>query len=102
MSDRITFDPTVTGGRACVRGMRIAVVVVVNLVATGKSIEIRAQALNVVNSANFLIGAAANEVNSGSVGATFGQTRNAYRDITVSGSNDPGGRIIEFLVRFKF
>jgi len=33
---------------------------------------------------------------------TVGQTRNAYRDITVSGSSDPGGRIIEFLVRFKF
>ena len=68
----------------------------------GKTLEIRAQALNVVNSANFLIGAAGNEVNTGTVNATFGQTRNAYRDITVSGSSDPGGRIIEFLVRFKF
>jgi hypothetical protein len=71
-------------------------------IAEGKTLEIRAQALNVVNSANFLIGAAGNEVNTGSVTASFGQTRNAYRDITVSGSSDPGGRIIEFLVRFKF
>jgi len=71
-------------------------------IAEGKVLEIRAQALNVVNSANFLIGAAANEVNTGGVTATFGQTRNAYRDITVSGSSDPGGRIIEFLVRFRF
>jgi hypothetical protein len=58
--------------------------------------------LNVVNASNFLIGAAGNEVNTGGVTATFGQTRNAYRDITVSGSSDPGGRIVEFLVRFRF
>jgi hypothetical protein len=71
-------------------------------IAEGKVLEIRAQALNVVNSSNFLIGAAGNEVNTGGVTATFGQTRNAYRDITVSGSSDPGGRIVEFLVRFRF
>lgn len=39
MFDRITFDPTVMGGRACVRGMRIAVALVVNLVANGMSTE---------------------------------------------------------------
>ncbi len=71
-------------------------------IGEGKVIEIRAQALNIVNSPNFLIGAAGNEVNTGGIGATFGQTRNAYRDITVSGSSDPGGRIIEFLLRFRF
>jgi hypothetical protein len=71
-------------------------------IAEGKSFEIRAQALNVANSANFLLGAAGNEVNTAGVGATFGQTTSAYRDITVSGSSDPGGRIIEFLVRFRF
>ena len=71
-------------------------------IAEGKVLEIRAQALNVVNSSNFLLGAAGNEVNTGGVTATFGQTRSAYRDITVSGSSDPGGRIIEFLVRFRF
>ena len=37
MFDRITFDPTVMGGRACVRGMRITVALVVNLVANGMS-----------------------------------------------------------------
>ena len=37
MFDRITFDPTITGGRACVRGMRITVALVVNLVANGMS-----------------------------------------------------------------
>ncbi len=31
--DRITFDPLVMGGRACIRGLRITVALVVNLVA---------------------------------------------------------------------
>ena len=39
MFDRITFDPMVMGGRACVRGMRITVALIVNLVANGMSIE---------------------------------------------------------------
>jgi uncharacterized protein (DUF433 family) len=33
--DRITFDPTVMGGRACIRGMRIRVKDVLDLVAAG-------------------------------------------------------------------
>jgi uncharacterized protein (DUF433 family) len=36
--DRITFDPHVMGGRACIRGMRITVSLVVNLVANGMAI----------------------------------------------------------------
>lgn len=39
MFDRITFDPAVMGGRACVRGMRMTVSLVVNLVANGMSTE---------------------------------------------------------------
>lgn len=35
--DRITTDPDILGGKACVRGMRISVALVVNLVATGMS-----------------------------------------------------------------
>ena len=35
--DRITFDPTVMGGRACIRGMRVTVSLVVNLIANGMS-----------------------------------------------------------------
>jgi uncharacterized protein (DUF433 family) len=35
MFERITFDPHVMGGRACIRGMRITVSLVVNLVANG-------------------------------------------------------------------
>ena len=33
--DRITADPGVMGGKACIRGMRISVSLVVNLVANG-------------------------------------------------------------------
>ena len=35
MFDRITFDPKLMGGRACIRGMRIPVSVVVSQIAHG-------------------------------------------------------------------
>ena len=35
----ITFDPNVMGGRACIRGMRVTVSLVLNLVANGMSTE---------------------------------------------------------------
>lgn len=37
--DRITFDPSVMGGRACIRGMRVTVSLILNLVANGMSVE---------------------------------------------------------------
>ena len=37
--DRITFDSQIMGGRACIRGMRITVSLVLNLVADGMSEE---------------------------------------------------------------
>jgi len=37
--DRITFDPNVMGRRACIRGMRVTVSLIVNLVANGMSHE---------------------------------------------------------------
>ena len=33
--DRITFDPQIMGGRACIRGMRITVSVIVGQLAAG-------------------------------------------------------------------
>lgn len=39
MFERITFDPNVMGGCACIRGMRITVSLVVNLVANGMSTD---------------------------------------------------------------
>jgi uncharacterized protein (DUF433 family) len=35
--ERITFDPKILGGRACIRGMRISVALIVNLLAHGMS-----------------------------------------------------------------
>jgi uncharacterized protein (DUF433 family) len=35
---RITFEPQIMGGQACIRGMRIPVSLVVNLVANGKQV----------------------------------------------------------------
>ncbi len=35
--DRITFDPAVMGGKACVRGMRVTAGMVVGLLAAGRS-----------------------------------------------------------------
>jgi len=37
--DRITFDPNIMGGRACIRGMRIPVSVIVGQVAHGATVE---------------------------------------------------------------
>jgi uncharacterized protein (DUF433 family) len=37
--DRITFDPNVMGGKACIRGMRVTVSLILNLVANGMSTE---------------------------------------------------------------
>jgi len=57
------------------------------------NLEIRCQALNVFNLTNFLPGSLNNS-------STFGQVTSAYRDI--SGTVDPGGRILEFVVRLNF
>jgi uncharacterized protein (DUF433 family) len=39
MFDRITFDSQIMGGRACIRGMRITVSLIVNLVANGMTVD---------------------------------------------------------------
>ena len=57
------------------------------------TLEFRAQALNVLNIANFLPG-------NSNTSSSFGVTTSAYRDI--SGSFDPGGRILEFVGRLNF
>ena len=36
---RITFDPSVMGGKACIRGLRVTVGTVVGLLAAGRSHE---------------------------------------------------------------
>ncbi len=37
--ERITFDPTVMGGKPCVRGMRVTVGMIVGMIAAGRSRE---------------------------------------------------------------
>ena len=37
--DRITFDPRIMGGRACIRGMRIPVSVIVSQIAHGATFD---------------------------------------------------------------
>jgi uncharacterized protein (DUF433 family) len=36
---RITFDPQIMGGRACIRGLRVTVSLILNLMADGMSDE---------------------------------------------------------------
>jgi hypothetical protein len=68
-----------------------------------KTLELRCNMLNAFNDVNFLLGSAANDVNSMTLASsTFGQTRSAFRDFSTSGANVPGGRVIDFLLRFSF
>jgi uncharacterized protein (DUF433 family) len=39
MFDRITFDPQIMGGRACIRGMRITVAHILGQVAHGATVQ---------------------------------------------------------------
>jgi hypothetical protein len=65
--------------------------------------ELRVQFLNAFNRPNFTIqGTGDNTFTAAVNSSSFGQTRSAYRDFTVSGTNDPGGRLIEFQLRLNF
>ncbi len=37
--NRITFDTEIMGGRACIRGLRITVALVLNLIANGTTVH---------------------------------------------------------------
>ncbi|HUT52259.1 MAG TPA: DUF433 domain-containing protein [bacterium] len=39
MFDRITFNPTIVGGRACIRGMRIPVAAIMGQIAHGATVR---------------------------------------------------------------
>ena len=66
------------------------------------NLELRGEMLNAFNNINFLVGSASNDINSlgGFGAATFGRFTNAYQDISTT--NDPGGRLIQLVVRFNF
>ena len=60
-------------------------------------LEFRVQALDVLNMTNFL---PLSSTSQNTTGNSFGQVTSAYRDI--SGTVDPGSRIIEFVLRLNF
>jgi hypothetical protein len=65
------------------------------------NVEFRVNALNVFNLTNFLLFVpGSNIAGNTAIGSGFGQTTGAYRDL--SNTNDPGGRILEFALRFNF
>jgi hypothetical protein len=66
------------------------------------NVELRVQFLNAFNQSSITIRAVGNNSDAQTIGAAFGQTRNAFRDFSVSGTNDPGGRLIEFQLRLNF
>jgi hypothetical protein len=67
-----------------------------------KNLELRAEFLNAFNNINFIVGGAANDVNNiGGFGGTgFGRVTSAYQD--TSTTNDPGGRLVQIVLRFNF
>jgi hypothetical protein len=66
------------------------------------NLELRAEALNAFNNINWLVGSAGNDVNTlgGTGAATFGRFTAAYQDISTT--NDPGGRLIQLVMRLNF
>ena len=68
-----------------------------------RNLEFRLTSLDVLNQPNFRVGGwAADAVGSGCCGATFGQLVNgsAYQDISTT--NDPGGRVVDLMIRLRF
>lgn len=70
-----------------------------------RNIELKANILNALNSPNFKVGGyAVNTTGSGCCGGTFGEMTSAsaaaYRDTNTT--NDPGGRVIDIIMRFNF
>jgi hypothetical protein len=65
------------------------------------NVEFRAQALNIFNLTNFLLFTPGNGITTTlPINTSFGQTTGAYRDL--ANTNDTGGRIIEFVLKFNF
>ncbi|MEK7406776.1 MAG: carboxypeptidase-like regulatory domain-containing protein [Acidobacteriota bacterium] len=65
------------------------------------NVELRAEFLNAFNHVNFMVGGAtAANVDASILGTTFGQTSTAYSDISTT--SDPGGRIVQLVLRINF
>jgi len=66
------------------------------------NLELRGEFLNAFNNINFLIGSAGSDTNAlgGLTTTTFGRYTAAYQDLATT--NDPGGRLVQLVVRFNF
>jgi hypothetical protein len=66
------------------------------------NLELRGEFLNAFNNINFLVGNAGADLNSlgGLTGTAFGRMTAAYQDLSTT--NDPGGRLVQLVVRFNF
>jgi hypothetical protein len=64
------------------------------------NVEFRTEFLNAFNHTNFLLRNPAADVQTTPINLTFGQTNQAYQD--TSTTNDPGGRLIQFVLRVNF
>jgi hypothetical protein len=66
------------------------------------NLELRGEFLNAFNNINFLVGSAGNDLNTltNFTSSAFGRMTNAYQDLSTT--NDPGGRLVQLVVRFNF
>jgi hypothetical protein len=66
------------------------------------NVEFRGEFLNVFNNINFIVGDPSNDTNSATnfSSQSFGQVMQAYRD--TSTTNDPGGRLVQLVLRINF
>jgi hypothetical protein len=66
------------------------------------NLELRGEFLNAFNNINFLVGSAGADLNSlgGFTSSAFGRMTQGYQDLSTT--NDPGGRLVQLVVRFNF
>lgn len=66
------------------------------------NLELRGEFLNAFNNINFLVGSAGADLNTlgGFTSSAFGRMTQAYQDLSTT--NDPGGRLVQLVVRFNF
>ena len=66
------------------------------------NLELRGEFLNAFNNINFLVGSAGNDLNTltNFTSTAFGRMTAAYQDLSTT--NDPGGRLVQLVVRFNF
>jgi hypothetical protein len=66
------------------------------------NLELRGEFLNAFNNINFIVGNPAADVNTlgGLNTAAVGRITSAYQDLSTT--NDPGGRLVQIVIRFNF